>query len=67
MDHRLVKGSVQKCLKGVSRPAEIESFSPLSMNCVPVRSRSVGNAQIGVAFLTLVTNVLLALVLWRVW
>ena len=48
MDHRLVKGAVEKDLKRVSRPALIEGFSPLIINRVPVRSCGVSIAQIRV-------------------
>ena len=48
VDYRLIECAVEENLKGVSRPAEIESLSPLGLHSVPLRPGGVGRAQIRV-------------------
>ena len=52
MNHRLVEGSVEECLEGVARPAEIECLLPFGLHSVPLCTGGVGRAQISVEHLS---------------
>jgi hypothetical protein len=46
VDNGLIECAVEESLKRVSRPAEIECLSPLGLHSIPLRSGSVGRAQV---------------------
>jgi hypothetical protein len=48
VDHGLIECAVEESLKRVSRPAEIESLSPLGLHSIPLRPGGVGRAQVRV-------------------